>query len=73
LENCRQILTRDPLFVVMTVYAFRASPLSLHNAVSEMMSGRKGTVFAGESAMTEKHGGRTLSTAIYARWMSEND
>lgn len=70
LEACRQILTPEPLFVVMTAYAVKASAVTLHQAVDEMMSAHFGRVTAGELALKEKSAGRYLPTAIYARWQT---
>ena len=70
LDACRQILTPQPVFVVLTAYAVKASPLTLYYAMQEMLAGKAGTLTAGEIALTEKSAGRLLSTAIFARWTS---
>ena len=70
LEACRQILTPQPLFVVMTAYAVKASAVTLHQAVEEMMSEHGGVVSAGELVLKEKSAERYLATAIYARWQA---
>jgi 23S rRNA (cytosine1962-C5)-methyltransferase len=70
LEACRQILTPQPVFVALTAYAVKASPLTLYYALQEMMAGKNGSLNAGEIALTEKSAGRLLSTAIFARWTS---
>lgn len=68
LDHCRQLLGPSPLFVVLTVYAFRASALSLYHALSEMVADRGGELGAGENILIEQSGGRTLSTSVFARW-----
>jgi 23S rRNA (cytosine1962-C5)-methyltransferase len=68
LSTCRQVLSPQPRFVLLTAYAVKASALTLHTAVSEMMSGKFGKVEAGELALVEQSAGRLLSTAIFARW-----
>lgn len=70
LEACRQILTPQPLFIVLTAYAVKASPLTLYYAMQEMMQGKAGTLGAGEICLIEKSAGRFLSTAIFSRWTS---
>jgi 23S rRNA (cytosine1962-C5)-methyltransferase len=70
LESCRVILSPQPLFVVITAYAIRASALSLYYALDEMMKGKSGNVEAGELVIVERSAGRVLSMAIYARWGS---
>jgi len=68
LESCNAILTKKPLFVVVTMYAVQASPVHLQQTLSEMMRGFNGQVDAGELVSHESSAGRILSHAIYARW-----
>jgi 23S rRNA (cytosine1962-C5)-methyltransferase len=68
LAACRQIFGPQPLFVLLTAYAIRASALSIYYALAEMTRGLKGEVTAGELVAVEKSAGRVLSHAIYARW-----
>ena len=68
LEDCRAILSSQPLFVVMTAYAIRASALSAYYALQEMLHGLGGELSTGELALIERSAGRRLSTAIFARW-----
>lgn len=66
--GCLDILSAQPLFVVVTAYAIRASALSLYNNIFEMTGGLGGQVVAGELALRESSAGRLVSTAIFARW-----
>lgn len=68
LQACRRILTRRPLFLLLTAYAVKASALTLYNAVEEMMQGQAGQTTAGEAILEEQSAGRLLSTAVYACW-----
>lgn len=68
LQYCRAVLSEQPLFLMMTAYAVKASYLTLYNAVSEVMHWYKGSVQAGEILNIEQSAGRLLSTAIYALW-----
>ena len=68
LQYCRAVLSEEPLFLLMTAYAVKASYLTLYNAVSEVMHRNKGMVQAGEILNIEQSAGRLLSTAIYALW-----
>ena len=72
LADCRALLVRKPLFVVITAYAIRASALSVYYALEEMLRGLGGELEAGELALVERSAGRLLSTAIYARWKAED-
>lgn len=71
LADCRQLLSPQPLFVIMTAYAIRASALSAYYALEEMLAGLGGTLTTGELALSERSAGRLLSTAIYARWSKD--
>ncbi len=68
LADCRKLLSDRPLFVVLTAYAIRASALSVHYALEEMVSGLDGSLESGELALVEKSAGRLLPCAIFARW-----
>jgi 23S rRNA (cytosine1962-C5)-methyltransferase len=71
LENCRAILSPQPLFVILTAYAIRASALSAYYAVQEMTAGLSGEIETGELTLIENSAGRLLSTAIFARWSAK--
>ena len=71
LQNCRELLSGQPLFVVLTAYAIRASALSVYYAMQETVEGLGGTLETGEMALVEQSGKRLLSTAIFARWSSD--
>lgn len=68
LNSCRAILSEQPMFVIITAYAIRASALSLYYALNEIMKGESGLLEAGELVTAEHSVGRTLSMAIFARW-----
>jgi 23S rRNA (cytosine1962-C5)-methyltransferase len=65
---CRAVLSPRPLFVVITAYAIRASALSLHYSLAEMMNDFSGSITSGELALQERSAGRLLSMAIFSRW-----
>lgn len=68
LEACRQCLSANPLFVIVTVYAVRASAIHIAQALDEMMNKYKGTLDSGELVTREKSANRLLSQAVFARW-----
>lgn len=68
---CREILSPEPSFVVVTAYAIRASALSLYHLLGDLMGDVGGMVTAGELALQETSAGRLVSTAIYARWQGD--
>jgi len=68
LEECRKCLSDNPLFVIVTVYAVRASAIHVAQAVDEMMKKYKGALDSGELVTRETSANRLLSQAVYARW-----
>jgi 23S rRNA (cytosine1962-C5)-methyltransferase len=68
LETCRACLSENPLFVVVTIYAVRASALHAAQALDDMMKGFDGKIEMGELVTREQSAGRLLSQAVYARW-----
>jgi 23S rRNA (cytosine1962-C5)-methyltransferase len=68
LDEIRQCLSDNPLFVIVTVYAVRASAIHVAQAVDEMMKKYKGHTDSGELVTREKSANRLLSQAVYARW-----
>ena len=64
-----QILSKKPLFIILNSYAIRASYLSLHYALKDVMQRFPGSVQSGELCITEdQNNPRQISTAIFARW-----
>jgi 23S rRNA (cytosine1962-C5)-methyltransferase len=72
LEACRACLSKDPLFVVTTIYAVRASAVHVAQAMEDMMEGLGGKIEMGELVTREQSAGRLLSQAVYARWEADN-
>ncbi len=68
LANCKSLLSDQPLFIVLTAYAIRASALSIRYALEGMVKDLGGTLEAGELALAEESAGRLLSMAIFGRW-----
>ncbi len=68
LETCRACLSDNPLFVIVTIYAIRASAIHVAQALDEMMKGYQGKIDCGELVTREKSANRLLSQAVYARW-----
>lgn len=70
LSLCKQVLSTQPLFILINAYAISSSSLMLENVLSDYTSDLKGTVESGELALIEKSAGRLLSTGIFTRWSS---
>ena len=70
LEACREALGTQPRFLLLTAYAIKASAVTLFQAVEELMQPWEGHTEAGEVVLVDQSAGRSLSTAIFARWSS---
>jgi 23S rRNA (cytosine1962-C5)-methyltransferase len=70
LEACRACLSENPLFIVTTLYAVRASAIHAAQALDDMMKSFGGKIEMGELVTREQSAGRLLSQAVYARWES---
>lgn len=70
LGACRALLSSRPLFVVLTVYAVRASAVHLNFALQDMLHGLSGRLECGELVARERSAGRLISNGVYARWGS---
>lgn len=68
LQACRAVLSDQPLFVVVTVYAVRAPAVHVAQALGEALTGLGGRVDCGELVTREQSAGRLLSQAAFARW-----
>lgn len=71
LKACQVILSKQPLFMIVTVYAVRASAVHIGQALDEIMSSYTGSINSGELVTREKSRGRLLSQAVYARWQAK--
>ena len=68
LENCRQIISENPLFVLVNAYAISSSSTTLANTIQGYFGDLGGTIENGELTLKESSAGRLLSTGIWARW-----
>jgi 23S rRNA (cytosine1962-C5)-methyltransferase len=68
LQEIKPVLDPNPVFLVITAYAIRASALSLHFSIEDMMREYHGKVSSGELVIVERSVGRIISMAIYSRW-----
>jgi len=69
LALCREALTDQPSFVLLTLYNLEASSLMLANLLEQMMRGAPGQVSIGELALAaEAPGARLLPLSLWARW-----
>jgi 23S rRNA (cytosine1962-C5)-methyltransferase len=65
---CKEILSDDPLFVVINGYTAGYSAIAYQNNLIEMMKGHKGDIEIGELTIEENDSDRLLPCGIFARW-----
>lgn len=65
---CRQLLSDDPLFVLMSGYTAGYSSITYENNLKEMMKDFGGKIESGELVIEETDGNRLLPCGIFARW-----
>ncbi len=70
MQACAELLSQQPLLVILTVYAVKASGIHVGQLLQEMMHDRSGRVESGELVTREGSAGRLLSQAVFARWSS---
>ena len=68
MELCKQVLSDNPLFVIINAYAISSSSVMLLNVLSDHLGTLGGKIEYGELALEEKDSGRFLSTGIFGRW-----
>jgi hypothetical protein len=56
LKACRGLLSETPLFLLLTIYAIRASSQAAHFAMADTVAGLGGAVTSGELASIEELG-----------------
>jgi 23S rRNA (cytosine1962-C5)-methyltransferase len=70
MRTLAQLLDPAHAFLILTVYAIRASSLSIDALTREALAGRGGSFESGEVAIAEAEGERLLSSALFTRWKS---
>jgi len=71
LDICGQVLSEKPLFVILTLYAVKASAIHVSQTLQELLGRIQGSVSCGELVTRERSAGRLLSQAVFARWQAE--
>lgn len=66
LTACKQLLSDQPLFIIINAYAISSSAIMLENVLKDL--NLDGTIEVGELALKEQVSERLLSTGIFGRW-----
>lgn len=70
LKACHEVLSEQPLFIIINMYSTELSSLSLQNLLSEMTAGLNGSVTCGELALPHATSDRLLPMSIFALWQA---
>jgi 23S rRNA (cytosine1962-C5)-methyltransferase len=69
LTTCRDVLSDDPLFLLLNTYTTGLSPTVIHNLLSELFHETKGHVHTGEVGLAiQRQPGRILPCGVFGRW-----
>jgi len=68
MQLCKDVLSDDPLFVLINGYTAGYSPITYQNNLINMMKDHKGSIEIGELAIKESNTQRLLPCGIFARW-----
>jgi 23S rRNA (cytosine1962-C5)-methyltransferase len=67
LDSCARLVSAEPAFVILTLYALRLSFFSLGELVRDMALPR-GRIEAGELVVQSRHRARQFATSLFTRW-----
>jgi len=70
LENCREILSPNPVFVIINAYAISSSSLMLANTMEDYLGLDADKIDYGELALQQTSNSRLLSTGLFGRYSS---
>lgn len=68
MDLCKQILSDEPLFVLINGYTAGYSPIAYQNNLTDIMKDKNGTIEIGELAIEESTSKKLLPCGIFARW-----
>ncbi|MGD9747032.1 MAG: class I SAM-dependent methyltransferase [Verrucomicrobiales bacterium] len=68
LEECRNLLSETPVFLLVNAYTTGLSPTVLGNLLDALLAGSPGKITTGEVGLPIQADGRVLPCGIYGRW-----
>jgi len=72
LEDCRELLSDRPLFILFSCHTPGFSPLVMHHLLSGTMKGRGGRVESGEMVLNGKEKVLEVPSGTFARWVGDS-
>lgn len=70
LTTCRDVLSDNPLFVILNMYSISQSAIIIGNLLQDMMGDFNGRIELGELALKPKAADKKLPLSIFGRWVS---
>ncbi len=67
LKVCREVLSDNPLFVIVNMYSTDLSSLSIHNMLQDMARGKEDDINPGELVIPQANG-KLMPMSIFAIW-----
>jgi 23S rRNA (cytosine1962-C5)-methyltransferase len=68
LEDCRSLLSDQPLFFLVNTYTTGLSPTALGNVMTRLLTSKRGTLATGEVGLEIARDQLVLPCGIYGRW-----
>ncbi len=68
MDLCKQVLSDDPLFVLINGYTAGYSPIAYENTLKDLMNGKEGKIEIGELTIAQSSSDKLLPCGIFARW-----
>lgn len=72
LEDCRQLLSPQPLFLLLSCHTPGFSPIVLQNMMEQLFKEQQGTIDSGEMCLRGEEGVFPLPNGTYSRWIRES-
>lgn len=71
LDDCRALLSDEPLFFVLNTYTAGLSPIAVGNLLARLLDGLPGTIEIGELALRGSSDSHVLPCGVFGRWGPE--
>lgn len=68
MKSCREILSENPLFVIMNMYSTELSSISVGNLLRNMTKNLGGQIESGELVIEQENSDRLLPMSIFSIW-----
>lgn len=72
LKKCAALLSREPLFVLLSCHTPAFTPIVLENVLRQTMNARKGTIECGEMLLSGRPGTLAVPSGTYASWKKQD-